>query len=364
MNSIVDYLKGQKQDSSFAARKAIAAKQGVTNYTGTAQQNTQLLNQIKGGTQTNSSSSVAQRQLTPAEQFVQAGQSIGDQERQLAEETANVQRSQIATGLAEEQARIGTEKEEINLAREEEATSADVVRQQALNPYSLQNEQMASSGLSGSGYEQSIISKQFTSYQSRLSNSFVAAQEAKSVLDEQFAQAYSEANKDLMNVAILEASSKLKAITSQYAREESAYKEQASQDRWKQEFALQTQKQNFTENKYNASVKAAADSAKAEAENAYNEKYNKEVLEDFDIENLKKLKTFRLGGKDMLATGKNVSEYIVGKIPNVKNNWSPFIDPSTGSYYVIADNPIYRPETKDYSALIDITEHIVQKEEE
>lgn len=46
-NSIVDYLKGQGQDSSFAARTNLAKSKGISNYTGTADQNMQLLNTLR-----------------------------------------------------------------------------------------------------------------------------------------------------------------------------------------------------------------------------------------------------------------------------------------------------------------------------
>ncbi|WP_221639481.1 N-acetylmuramoyl-L-alanine amidase [Listeria booriae] len=48
--SIVDYLNSKGQNSSFAARKVLAAKHGIANYTGTAAQNTALLNKLKAGT--------------------------------------------------------------------------------------------------------------------------------------------------------------------------------------------------------------------------------------------------------------------------------------------------------------------------
>lgn len=47
--SIVDYLKSQGQDSSFNARKDLATKNGIQNYTGTAEQNNQLLGILNGG---------------------------------------------------------------------------------------------------------------------------------------------------------------------------------------------------------------------------------------------------------------------------------------------------------------------------
>ncbi len=45
--SVVDYLKSIGQPSDFASRSALASKFGITNYTGTAEQNTKLLNLLK-----------------------------------------------------------------------------------------------------------------------------------------------------------------------------------------------------------------------------------------------------------------------------------------------------------------------------
>lgn len=47
--SIVDYLKDNKIDSSFANRKKLATKHGIKNYTGTAAQNAKLLSILQGG---------------------------------------------------------------------------------------------------------------------------------------------------------------------------------------------------------------------------------------------------------------------------------------------------------------------------
>ncbi|MCI3027667.1 N-acetylmuramoyl-L-alanine amidase [Desemzia sp. C1] len=46
-NSLVDYLKSIKVDSSPANRKKLAAKYGIKNYKGTAAQNLQLLNKMR-----------------------------------------------------------------------------------------------------------------------------------------------------------------------------------------------------------------------------------------------------------------------------------------------------------------------------
>jgi len=46
-NSIVDFLKSQGQDSSFAARTKLAGQYGITDYAGSTQQNLDLLNKIR-----------------------------------------------------------------------------------------------------------------------------------------------------------------------------------------------------------------------------------------------------------------------------------------------------------------------------
>jgi hypothetical protein len=51
-NSIVDTLKSQGKASDFASRSKLAAEKGITGYTGTAAQNTQLLGLIKQPTPT------------------------------------------------------------------------------------------------------------------------------------------------------------------------------------------------------------------------------------------------------------------------------------------------------------------------
>ncbi|WP_440894984.1 N-acetylmuramoyl-L-alanine amidase [Amphibacillus sp. Q70] len=47
-NSVVDYLKSIKVDSSYNNRKKLAQANGISNYKGTASQNTQLLKKLRG----------------------------------------------------------------------------------------------------------------------------------------------------------------------------------------------------------------------------------------------------------------------------------------------------------------------------
>lgn len=73
-NSVVDYLKSIGKDSSYANRKKLAAEYGISNYKGTSQQNTSLLNSLRNGsstskapstTKTSSNSSNTQSNYSP-----------------------------------------------------------------------------------------------------------------------------------------------------------------------------------------------------------------------------------------------------------------------------------------------------------
>ena len=55
-NSIVDYLNSAGQDSSYKARKRLAEQQGISNYTGSARQNTSLLNSLRNAAASSSGS--------------------------------------------------------------------------------------------------------------------------------------------------------------------------------------------------------------------------------------------------------------------------------------------------------------------
>lgn len=66
-NSIVDYLKSEGRDSSYSARKKLAAQYGISNYSGTAAQNTQLLKKLRSGAGTSSSAGSSTKSTTPVQ---------------------------------------------------------------------------------------------------------------------------------------------------------------------------------------------------------------------------------------------------------------------------------------------------------
>lgn len=72
-NSIVDYLRSTGQDSSYGSRAKLAASKGIQNYTGSAEQNTTLLNMLKNGGATTQQPQ-AQPQAQPQGQAVPTGQ--------------------------------------------------------------------------------------------------------------------------------------------------------------------------------------------------------------------------------------------------------------------------------------------------
>lgn len=61
--SVVDFLKMAGADSSYSARAALAAERGITNYTGSATQNTQLLGMLK--TEANTKPAATPKPATP-----------------------------------------------------------------------------------------------------------------------------------------------------------------------------------------------------------------------------------------------------------------------------------------------------------
>lgn len=77
VGSIVDYLNSTGQNSSYAARKNLAAANGITNYTGTAKQNTDLLSKLQSGTASSGSSATATTP-TPSAAVTQGIETITD----------------------------------------------------------------------------------------------------------------------------------------------------------------------------------------------------------------------------------------------------------------------------------------------
>jgi hypothetical protein len=67
-NSIVDYLKSTGADSSYSARKELAASLGISNYSGTASQNTQMLNALKNSSASSSTSGSSGSSSSPRPQ--------------------------------------------------------------------------------------------------------------------------------------------------------------------------------------------------------------------------------------------------------------------------------------------------------
>jgi len=111
--SIVDYLKSVGQPSDYASRAKMAQQYGVTNYTGTAEQNTQLLGTLRGAgasasQQPTAPATSAQQASTPttsAQQPIITGQAGGATQYQETKipsaEMSNEEISTSVKGLAE-----------------------------------------------------------------------------------------------------------------------------------------------------------------------------------------------------------------------------------------------------------------------
>ncbi len=89
--SIVNYLKAQGQPTDYASRAQLAASKGISGYVGSAQQNTQLLNMLRGGATgapiAQPATPQGQPTLQPVPQPVPQGAGGGDTELQQLEKT-------------------------------------------------------------------------------------------------------------------------------------------------------------------------------------------------------------------------------------------------------------------------------------
>lgn len=114
--SIVDYLKSIGQDSSYSARSALASQYGITNYTGSADQNLALLNKLK-----NNSGS------TPAVQEVKTLKDANN----VINNQQNIQQNTLLTNaLTELQKRLTTN---ITPKTTSDIKDTSIIPEQALN---------------------------------------------------------------------------------------------------------------------------------------------------------------------------------------------------------------------------------------
>lgn len=75
--SIVDYLKSINVDSSFTNRKKLAEQNGIVNYTGTSEQNTKLLNILRGSSTSTDSTNYYAKYTGSSTSIVDALKSLG-----------------------------------------------------------------------------------------------------------------------------------------------------------------------------------------------------------------------------------------------------------------------------------------------
>ncbi len=101
--SIVDYLKSKGQESSFASRSTLAKEKGISNYTGTSDQNVQLLNTLRGSSQ----------QVAPA---VNTGTDVAATSDSIVNAQREEENKKIRDAI-ETQQRIATETQEAELAK-------------------------------------------------------------------------------------------------------------------------------------------------------------------------------------------------------------------------------------------------------
>ena len=115
-NSIVDYLKSVGVNSSMANRKKIAENAGIKNYTGTASQNTKLLNDMRSGKITTSGAPKATTPAATAPAATTTTTTTSSKptltpEQQQAEVMLNEPRQSLDSIINQIQAAVGTTKD-------------------------------------------------------------------------------------------------------------------------------------------------------------------------------------------------------------------------------------------------------------
>jgi len=94
INSIVDWMKSQGMNSSFTNRAKLAEQYGIGNYQGTAEQNTQLLNNLRNQNNNSNISSKPIQQFYPSTST--GGSSIVNALDDIGVDSSFTNRTQIA----------------------------------------------------------------------------------------------------------------------------------------------------------------------------------------------------------------------------------------------------------------------------
>jgi len=76
--SIVDYLASKGQPTDKASRAKLAAQEGIQNYSGTAEQNIQLLNKLKSKEKSSAQQPATQQAAQPAKKSGGVSKAVGD----------------------------------------------------------------------------------------------------------------------------------------------------------------------------------------------------------------------------------------------------------------------------------------------
>ena len=117
-NSVVDYLNSAGQDSSYKARKRLAEQQGISNYTGSAQQNTSLLNSLRNAAASSTGSGPSKNVLAGVGDTPATALNLTGAVQSPTVNTASQQTTQSAYGMA------GTNNYPTNYKESEKTSSA------------------------------------------------------------------------------------------------------------------------------------------------------------------------------------------------------------------------------------------------
>lgn len=124
--SVVDYLSSSGQASDFSSRSKLAAQNGISGYTGTAEQNTQLLNKLRSSSSINTS--IPSLPIGPS-----AGATVSSPTERIETDSKGV--SWKVTSTTDSKGNITTKRERVNSNTPVASSNLDVIYDSATRQY-------------------------------------------------------------------------------------------------------------------------------------------------------------------------------------------------------------------------------------
>ncbi len=158
------------------------------------------------------------------------------QQNDMLAQQSQIQKEQSQANTEQAINEINQQKEYAKQDFNKEARGAYVDYQKAINPYGVQAEQMASSGLGNSGYSESSRIGAFNTYQNRYATAKSNADKIQQDFNNQITQARLSGNKELAEIALNELQIKMNNLWNQLNLDTTLTQNKIGYNQWLDEF--------------------------------------------------------------------------------------------------------------------------------